>query len=76
MRESSPGGSYGTASRGGPLRAEVFPDEVRLAGSLCEVPEGYVDILIRAPLTSDEVQQAAHEQWEQCCRAVVSSADR
>jgi hypothetical protein len=31
MRESSPGGSYGTASRGRPLRPEAFPYEVRLS---------------------------------------------
>src|ERR1019366_1695659 len=32
LRESSPGGSYGTASRGRPLRPEVFPYEVRRTG--------------------------------------------
>jgi arginase len=32
MRESSPGRSRGTASRGRPLRPEVFPDEVRQIG--------------------------------------------
>lgn len=31
MRQSSPGRSYGTASRGRPLRPEVFPDEVPVA---------------------------------------------
>jgi hypothetical protein len=32
MRESSPGGSYGTASHGRAVRPEAFPYEGRLAG--------------------------------------------
>jgi DNA-binding transcriptional LysR family regulator len=40
MRESSPGRSYGTASRGRPLRPEVFPYEVQPPGRR-GLPDGH-----------------------------------
>jgi len=49
---------------------------VPLARSLREVRGGAVGIFIRVLWTSDEVQQADHEQRKQRCWAVELSADR
>jgi hypothetical protein len=60
MRESSPGGSYGTASRRRPLRPEVFPYEVRHLTQLARDTEAH-ELMFYTPVYNSTEGLGSHE---------------